>query len=278
MTIITAEELLNNPHVLDGKTAVEQILLYPYIGIDILELFKDQNGSPATDIALVVDQESLILRNVKTDEDKVITTLDTDIDLELVLPRSIVDDEDDTIDIRIISKDVLAITGLGKATKENTVEQCIVTPMHYGQNHMFFQSIDRNGSVGYSFLNKYSVFSIMPYTAERLVYKEENCSYMYMPSDYVLPDNHFLITRCHSYCYLEDPLADRLTFIGKYTEDFLDLTTVVVSKEEITAIRIEDSKPSVDEVEDKLYEVLELCKEYDFSLEDIVRATVRTYS
>lgn len=277
-TIITAAEMLDT-EVLKDKSPRVQLILYPFVGLNITEVFNGHFTSRADTVDFIIEDDRVVfLSNPATGEKQVLYTVSEDSTVYLdYLDGSLLKISDDVIDVRVIPADSFTTAGIGSVTHDTSTRDLLVRPVEFTGDHVAFQSASKNSTT-----DNFSAFSVVLSGGKSDSFDShfntlEGVMMMYLPEGYTLTNDEYLVVRTKRYCFMLDNKADKLFFVGVYKEEFLELTQVLVSATDVEKERIEDNQPDEDDIREQLYDTLKLCRDNDISMETVVCETVNVY-
>lgn len=230
-TIITAAEMLQ-PEILIGKTAHEQLLMLPVIGRQQDMVYvSSQFHTPIEAIDWVIEhQQTLKWRDTTTGKMVICERLREDDDLEICFDEEI--NPTDILDIRLINQTKLNVFGLTTLHSTDDLRNFWVKPLEHGQTIVFTMNDTFNPHRISHNSKTYAAFSAL---IDEQVHEFDAIWDMIrkcIPSGYQLPSNSYLVVRTKKHCYLIHPQADKLIFIGEYSDEFMAMTETIVIRDD----------------------------------------------
>lgn len=267
-TVINAKELATT-EVLVGKTAHEQLLLYPFAGWSNFEEICRQTLRVNNDefLLLINHQSQLLVADKDQQPMYTLGTICQNTDLILDCPYSLLTDE--FVDIRLMSKSVLSYLCSDVIT--NIEKDFIVTPINTGMDNVILRKSPPPMSRE---MEKVGVFSVLideQVSEFDMLHAKIRA---WLPEGYQPLGSNFLMARTNTHCILIDPSADKLMFIGEYKPEFLERSELLVKEKPVV------EEPEVETTEDLLQALTDLigvCKAKGITMEEVVRTTVRCY-
>ena len=268
-TIITAEEMLQ-PETLIGKTAHEQLLMLPVVGRkQDMVYVSSQFHTPVKEIDWVIEhQETLKWRDTDTGKMVICERLSDASDMELYLDEEI----EDILDISLIKKDNLTVFGLTTLRSIDDLHNRWVKPLDDGQTIVFRMKDIFNRKLFSHRGDAYAAFTAL---IDEQVHEFDviwDMILKYLPDGYQQPSDSYLVVRTKKLCYLIHPQADKLIFIGEYSDEFIAMAEPLVISKDTQEVS------SVSPVKAELTTALQVAKANGITLEDLVRLAVEIYN